>query len=779
MKKTNLFITLVLIVFMMNAELMAQSMCGTTQSVSSTTPYKPTQSPIQEEYLKILIVYITFDDDNSDDPYNFWPKHQKPQLPGGGSLLAATEGDPGLPFMTRYPEYTYSDYFCQMSMGKLDIIGDEVFVDLPNSCDWYKNNSLYNNYGKLNKHILEDYVDPKPEYNFANYDNWKFENEQWEFEPDGKVDMIVMHYRRVPCDDNNWFFQQYAWGISDLGRDFFNNGLPITLDNKQIYGTWDHDGSGVTVNGRITHYLQNYSGVTNIVEHEISHHFFVNSLGNCASLIHSTLGLMTTSSDMTCFTMSPLERTQGILGGWIPQPEEITTDVTRILGDFISTGDVLKVMIPNTSEYFWVANHQKVSKYDGISRGSEICYNLNKGLQNFPECPVGKGLYIYHQEPPGCNSTVLEDADGQWNWVVNREVPWSVGWPPNSSIPLFEHTTRNIIDGNGEYIKLLNSTIYGQWVSDDRCSDSPYDYDITLDYWGDGLDAYNVGYDEIFSPYSNPATNSNINPTGNTEITIKVISQAPNGDITVKVYFNDESALRECPPSKPKNLKVTQEIINPLTGNFHPKLNWDRNREADFVTSEGLQIPPARYGIYRGSSIDCNVEPESFTLISTVPSNVTEYIDYSVILYPRNSGSGSCEFQFISYSYKISAVDNTNSESLLSDRSIINGYFNPCEEGDNIFSHNNNTLPIKFSIFNYPNPFNPATEIRYNIPKNALVKIKVYDIIGREIITLVNEFKSAGNYSVVFDGTNLPSGIYFYTLEAGDFIGTKKMVLLK
>ncbi|MGB5849035.1 MAG: T9SS type A sorting domain-containing protein, partial [Ignavibacteriaceae bacterium] len=80
---------------------------------------------------------------------------------------------------------------------------------------------------------------------------------------------------------------------------------------------------------------------------------------------------------------------------------------------------------------------------------------------------------------------------------------------------------------------------------------------------------------------------------------------------------------------------------------------------------------------------------------------------------------------------------------------------------------------------NYPNPFNPTTSIIYQIPKVSFVTIKVYDILGNGIATLVNEEKPAGSYEVEFDGTVLPSGIYFYQLRAGNFIETKKMVILK
>lgn len=80
---------------------------------------------------------------------------------------------------------------------------------------------------------------------------------------------------------------------------------------------------------------------------------------------------------------------------------------------------------------------------------------------------------------------------------------------------------------------------------------------------------------------------------------------------------------------------------------------------------------------------------------------------------------------------------------------------------------------------NYPNPFNPTTRIRYQIPDAGFVSIKVYNVLGKEMATLVNEYKSAGNYQVGFNASNLPSGIYLYQLKTGNYIGTKKMILIK
>lgn len=96
-------------------------------------------------------------------------------------------------------------------------------------------------------------------------------------------------------------------------------------------------------------------------------------------------------------------------------------------------------------------------------------------------------------------------------------------------------------------------------------------------------------------------------------------------------------------------------------------------------------------------------------------------------------------------------------------------------------SNNQNATPSVFALMqNYPNPFNPSTSIDYNIAKQSIVNIKVFDVIGREVASLVNnEVKQAGDYNVTFNASNLPSGIYYYKMTAGDFTDVKKMVLIK
>jgi hypothetical protein len=98
-------------------------------------------------------------------------------------------------------------------------------------------------------------------------------------------------------------------------------------------------------------------------------------------------------------------------------------------------------------------------------------------------------------------------------------------------------------------------------------------------------------------------------------------------------------------------------------------------------------------------------------------------------------------------------------------------------------SKTNNLIPTEYNLSqNYPNPFNPCTKINYELPKDSKVKLVIYDILGREIKTLVNELKQAGRYTVEFNGTQYASGVYFFRIlveEGKSYSSVKKMVLIK
>jgi len=141
--------------------------------------------------------------------------------------------------------------------------------------------------------------------------------------------------------------------------------------------------------------------------------------------------------------------------------------------------------------------------------------------------------------------------------------------------------------------------------------------------------------------------------------------------------------------------------------------------------------------------------------------------------------------QFFNYTYSLFDYNVVGSTP------IVNNYYYLFESGyeeqfrinhifNNIATLEEEIEEQDYHIFqNYPNPFNPSTIIRYQIPERNFITLKIYDVLGNEIATLVNEEKFIGSYAVEFDASRLPSGIYFYRLQAGSFVETKKMVLIK
>jgi choice-of-anchor B domain-containing protein len=139
--------------------------------------------------------------------------------------------------------------------------------------------------------------------------------------------------------------------------------------------------------------------------------------------------------------------------------------------------------------------------------------------------------------------------------------------------------------------------------------------------------------------------------------------------------------------------------------------------------------------------------------------------------YPSNNGNtyNGCWGVYMFPSGKIVASDRQTGLYVLRSNAVLVGN-----------QHNNQNTPKQFALKqNYPNPFNPVTKIEYSLPKNVYATIKVYDILGKEIATLVDKFERAGNHWVTYDAANLPSGVYFYTLKAGDYTETKRMTLVK
>ena len=156
-----------------------------------------------------------------------------------------------------------------------------------------------------------------------------------------------------------------------------------------------------------------------------------------------------------------------------------------------------------------------------------------------------------------------------------------------------------------------------------------------------------------------------------------------------------------------------------------------------------------------GFEIERKYENQDWEKIGFVPGHgtTTERQAYSFTDKPKNKGK---------YLYRLKQIDYDGSYKY-SDIAYVD-----------------NLIPLKFELKqNYPNPFNPSTKILYSIPHTSNMIIKVFDILGNEIETLVNGEEQPGSFEVEFNASTLPSGVYFYRLRAGDFVDTRKMILMK
>jgi hypothetical protein len=271
--------------------------------------------------------------------------------------------------------------------------------------------------------------------------------------------------------------------------------------------------------------------------------------------------------------------------------------------------------------------------------------------------------------------------------------------------------------------------------------------DKTL-FLGEGHDAFGLTKNKIFSPWSNPNSQNVLKQS--TGVGIEIVNEdVENGVITLNIYFSESLAL-SLAPSKPQDLLVASST------NYHPQLNWAANIEPDL----------ANYKIYKKVT-----DEWGWQYLAT--TSATTYEDLTEIYL--TGGHQSFEHNI---DYRITAVDNQSLESIPSDKvtaRVAGAALDKNGNEDYLTEH-----PTDYKLYqNYPNPFNPVTNIIYQIPKSGLVQLKVFDLLGSEVAELVNEEKAEGSYSINFDASNLPSGVYIYSLRVNEYIQNNKMTLLK
>ena len=209
-----------------------------------------------------------------------------------------------------------------------------------------------------------------------------------------------------------------------------------------------------------------------------------------------------------------------------------------------------------------------------------------------------------------------------------------------------------------------------------------------------------------------------------------------NGLIARQVFLKGSTVNLINPISPPSDLEAV--VLNNKI-----KLTWkdNSNSESGFIIQRK-----------KGDSSSTN----NFIAIDTVSANDTSYTDASV----KDS---------VIYTYRICAFNSDTTSS-----------FSNYTTGSVITSVGNNNVVKQYALYrNYPNPFNPSTNIRYQIPKAGLVTIDIYNILGQKVKTLLNKYQAEGKYSIKFDASDLTSGIYFCRLKVNQFTDVKKLILIK
>ena len=335
-----------------------------------------------------------------------------------------------------------------------------------------------------------------------------------------------------------------------------------------------------------------------------------------------------------------------------------------------------------------------------------------------PLVSPGTGVLVSH-----CPFLDIESAFGRWNWKKSGSL----------YVYPFERDVSNKNAGEDK-LNLRNKT------TTQGVKSHP-------DFLGSADDFMNMNYNQIFSPWSNPSTY-----TDASNVCVELLQIDQNKNAHLNLYIQNAYLAS---PSKPQNLKVTANTSDEAV------LTWDANIEPDIISG-------GKYKIYRADVYGTG-EPTFWELAATInayngSTPVTTWTDLGSYIYngPRW------------LHYKITAYDNTNKESVPSDKVKING---------KIPKQNTGEKSVVISSYelsqNHPNPFNPITTILYDVKDKGLVVLSVYDILGKEVANLINESKDAGRYSVSFDASDLPSGVYIYTLRVNDFATSKKMVVLK
>ena len=578
-------------------------------------------------------------------------------------------------------------------------------------------------YARANTAVLQERVDSLVD--FSQYDAWTnsapFTNDNV---PDGQVDMIVMVWRTSI--------------FPFVGEASLGHGAAIVADGKRIEMGYPGNyavplGSGVTCEYL---YSDDPAKAMHTMAHELGHWLLgaphpYNGTKEAGK--HSYWGILCDGHRISSCA-NAYERE---MLGWITLPE-IPGDTVIALQDYVTTGAACKYHPPNgeESEYFYFENHQRRSVFDDATANTS-----------------DRGIWILHQQGPysELDNLRVRASDGDWHWETPGDTSSSLpqvppvfvrGMPqvgPGLSNRDMIPTPRNAVNWMSAYQDQAGLLSVGAFYAGElfqgalNTQDSPPDSDGS-------------GPNSVFSSCSNPSSHTWDNtPSG---FSLEIIG-AENGVLTLR---SSSDLLSLSPARRYLGIDPTVPAHEPGRLALAWGSQWAEGQALESgVNWSELESRGGSFGswtpVYQGPA----------TSIAGLPSDSRGTVFYRARVR-TSQGKFSSWSNVFRETFQTTSVPAGGSAGTIGSKAALE--------------------------VNYPNPFNPSTLIRFELPHSSGVRLSIYDILGRCVRNLVDGHRSAGMHAVVWDGTDnlgqkVPSGVYMYRLSAGSSTAVRKMILTR
>jgi len=357
----------------------------------------------------------------------------------------------------------------------------------------------------------------------------------------------------------------------------------------------------------------------------------------------------------------------------------------------------------------------------------------------------------------------------------------------------------NVFSLNGNLLEAGNRGIYLSTNNGDNWTQTNVSVNVAS-FTVSGSDIYACGGNSIYKSSDKGSSWNTINSTGLSGASSTVIFSS-NNNLFINNTGNSNSGSIFAGIFKSTDNGITWNPINsglPFKQNYKEKMypliySFTKNGNDIFIASDTNDVNDGgRTGsIYKSTdngstwiskSIGLPLKPDGYSaaLNSLITTGNTLVAGTSEGIYFSTDNGESWNDFTGDLPTRVSITSITADNQFITVGTAENVWQRSISNITGVYEKANNIIPAEYNLSqNYPNPFNPATTINFQIPVSGKVTIKIYDLLGREVKSLVNEFKIAGKYSVKFNASNLASGVYFYNLRAGNFVQTKKMILTK